>query len=265
MKLKTKRKILSIITKSIGRLFTYPNRIPVIYYHNVVQDGNGYSFMHTEVSIFKKHMEYLAKHNYRTFLFSEIPEGFSKSKNSKEVIITFDDGFRSNYSIVFPLMKRLGLKYNIFLTTGYLESDDEDYLTWEMVSSMHQSGQVEFGAHTHSHIDARRINERNFESEILNANEQIKRYSNIPEDMCFPYGYYDRAIVEKLSNAKIYKRLYTSDHMKPHMLTESHITGRAGISNDYDLKTFEDILKGRYNILYYYSLIRGTFTRNHRK
>ena len=84
-----------------------------------------------------------------------------------------------------------------------------------MAQEMLDSGLVGFGAHTFSHIDARKINEKNINLEIYRANEEIKdKLGIIVKDFCLPYGYYDNKTIMRLSRLKIYKRIYTSDGMK---------------------------------------------------
>ena len=195
-----KKFIYSKVIPKVGMFFVTKEHIPIIYYHNIVEDGLGYSFMHTELSVFKQHMEYLKNNNYKTYTFDQIPENFKKNKHSKEVIITFDDGFLSNYNVVFPIMKKLGLKYSIFITPGFIESNNPDYLCWDMIEEMFKSNLVGFGAHTYSHIDSRKINETNYQNEIKRTDALLEKYTqNGVKDFCFPFGYYNKQIIDRLS------------------------------------------------------------------
>jgi peptidoglycan/xylan/chitin deacetylase (PgdA/CDA1 family) len=241
----------------LGRFLKNENKAPIIYYHNIVPDGNGFSFMHTDISIFKQHIKYLTENGYKTYTFDEIPENFKKDPKSKEAVITFDDGFLSNYTIAYPLMKELGLKFNIFLAVGKMEEKVENYLSWEMVKEMSESGIVGFGAHTYSHIDTRKINESNYEKEITLTNDLIKKHTGKEaNDFCFPYGYYNREAVKYLCEKESYKRLYTSDYMKLKKMKNSEIIGRIPISNDYNINDFEMHIKGFYDIMYYLIKLR---------
>ena len=92
------------------------------------------------------------------------------------VVLTFDDGWGSLWSIGFPLLKKYGVKIVVFLPSGRIERggcgpnlDDpragacpEDealgrdrsahpFLTWEEIAVMHASGLVDFQSHSYSH------------------------------------------------------------------------------------------------------------------
>lgn len=240
----------------LGVLATAPRQIPIIYYHNIVPDGHGFSFMHTDLSTFKNHMNYLKSNDYTTYTFDEIPPGFIKDKKSKEVVITFDDGFISNYQIAYPMLRDLNLKFNIFLTVEYIEKNIGNYLTWEMIREMYNSRIVGFGAHTYTHVDCRKINPVNYDVEIDLTNSVIhKNVGCEVKDFCFPFGLYNSNILTQLCKSKAYNNLYTSDYKKITTLNDCNIIGRAGISTTDDIKVFSNKLKGQYNIMYYITRI----------
>ena len=103
----------------------------------------------------------------------EIENGADVSFVPKSVIITFDDGWLSNYTEIFEFMKEKNIKYNVYLEIEAI-GNNPDYLTWDMVREMHKSGIVGFGAHTYSHASMKNIDEIDTEKEITLANE-VKR------------------------------------------------------------------------------------------
>ncbi len=226
--------------------------IKFIYYHDVVSK-DGYSYQKIEVNKFKKQMKYLVNNGYKTLTFDELnkDEIYGSKNKEKKVLITFDDGWLSNYDTVFPIMKELNLKFNIFLEVGAI-GEKQNYLTWDMINEMADSGLVGFGAHTFNHIDARLINQSNVDVEILESNKIIFNETGLNvKDFCFPYGYYDNKIIDYLDELNIYKRLYTSDGRKLSKKNNVDIIGRVGIENEDEEKSFIFKLEGRYNHYYY--------------
>jgi peptidoglycan/xylan/chitin deacetylase (PgdA/CDA1 family) len=246
-----KRTIFNIVP-FIGLLYPEKTKFPIIYYHDIVEE-KGFSLQQTNLLIFKKQMECLVADGYKTLLFSELDGIFNNKKilNDKYVLITFDDGYVSNYLHAFPIMKELGLKFNIFINTKMIEDNDPKYLSIENVKEMYKSSLVEFGSHTHSHIDAKNVTENELIKEIETCNIRIKEWLGYNTfEFCYPYGFYSRNTNELLS--KYYKRIYTSDCKPLEKRNDSLVRGRIGISTDDTDYIFKNKLKGNYDVMYLY-------------
>ena len=79
----------------------------------------------------------------------------------KPVLLTFDDGLRSFYTRVFPLLKLFDYPAVVSVVSSWIEMDGEvkygggtrdrdDFLTWHQLRELQESGLVEIGSHTHS-------------------------------------------------------------------------------------------------------------------
>ncbi|WP_285413467.1 poly-beta-1,6-N-acetyl-D-glucosamine N-deacetylase PgaB [Variovorax sp. efr-133-TYG-130] len=80
---------------------------------------------------------------------------------SQPVLLTFDDGYRSAYTKVFPLLKRFNYPALFALVTSWLDVPEgqlvhwgdkpaprENFLLWPEAAEMARSGLVEFASHT---------------------------------------------------------------------------------------------------------------------
>jgi peptidoglycan/xylan/chitin deacetylase (PgdA/CDA1 family) len=63
----------------------------------------------------------------------DVPAAMSAGRG-RRVLITFDDGYRDNYELAFPLLRRHGLSATFFLTTGFL--DDRCASWWDEIAWM---------------------------------------------------------------------------------------------------------------------------------
>lgn len=97
-------------------------KIPVLNYHHLydgelkgsVYEGNGAVI---SVSMFKEQMDYLHSENFYTASLDEI-QLFLEGKidlPKKTVVITFDDGYRSNFEYAYPLLKERGFTAALFV------------------------------------------------------------------------------------------------------------------------------------------------------
>lgn len=243
-----KRYIFNHIIPSIGRLAINKNRfINVIYYHDIV-DSVGQTYMRTNRIVFQRQMEILAVKGICTYTFEDLDKSrYNEIFNKNSVLITFDDGWKSNYEIL-PLMERLGLKYNIFLEVGKINVAP-NYLTWNEIHKMQKSGIVGFGAHTLNHPNMSALGNYKFEEEIIQANAIIEEELGIkPNDFCFPFGAYNKDTLSQMVASGEYRRIYTSDMNYSYQDGESIIMGRNAINNDDSDAVFYAKTKGYYNI-----------------
>jgi len=72
------------------------------------------------------------------------------------VAITLDDGFRSAYTVAFPLLRKYQAKATLFVYTNWIATTNKA-LTWEQLREMAQSGLVEIASHTVTHAYPARL------------------------------------------------------------------------------------------------------------
>jgi peptidoglycan/xylan/chitin deacetylase (PgdA/CDA1 family) len=60
--------------------------------------------------------------------------GALAARRGRHVLLTFDDGYRDNYEVAFPLLRRHGLQATFFLTSGFL--DHAGVAWWDEISWM---------------------------------------------------------------------------------------------------------------------------------
>lgn len=243
-----KKIIYQNVIPTIGVCLRGRNKfINVIYYHDIVA-GDGMSFMRTPFGLYKQQMEFIAKKGLKTYTFDELTNSACQQHRKDGVLITFDDGWESNYSMIFNFMKSLGLKYNVFLAVEKIGTDP-DYLTWEQVREMHQSGLVGFGAHTYTHCNMKSLDGIDLNKEIHQANTIIKEHLGIDtKDFCFPYGAYSYDSIDRIIAKNVYDRIYTSDLNYTTDRNGVLIFGRNGISCNEPMTVFKHKLNGDYNV-----------------
>src|SRR5680860_1045334 len=80
--------------------------IPILTYHNFTKDeGSSYKINIVE---FEKQMNYLAIHNYSVISLSELLAGLRAGQLPlKPIVITVDDGFKSTFTLAYPVLKNI--------------------------------------------------------------------------------------------------------------------------------------------------------------
>ncbi len=124
-----------------------PSPLYVLMFHHFVPDGTPCNDWTLTESGFREELQWLSDRGYTTVLPSELVRGDPLPERA--VMLTFDDGYASNYHIAYPILQEFQAKAVIAPITQRIESGHPDFLTWEMCREMADSGLVEFGSHTH--------------------------------------------------------------------------------------------------------------------
>ena len=109
---------------------------------------------------------WLQTNNYHTITVRQIEESRHGGKPlpPRSVLLTFDDGFRSHYTKVLPLLERFKYPAVMGIVTAWIDTPPDtpirisdkvqvprDYfLSWDEVKKLGQSPFVELGCHTHN-------------------------------------------------------------------------------------------------------------------
>lgn len=122
-------------------------KLPVLMYHHVVEDGQECNDMTITVSRLREDLQWLQDNGYTTVLPRELAAG--EPLPEKPVLITFDDGYRSNYNLAFPIFQEFEAKVVISVMVYMQDNAASDFITWAMCREMTDSGLIEIGSHTY--------------------------------------------------------------------------------------------------------------------
>jgi peptidoglycan/xylan/chitin deacetylase (PgdA/CDA1 family) len=112
-------------------------KLRILCYHRVMDiDPKTFEFdedlVDATVADFDRQMKFVSKH-FNVITFKDLVEYRKKGKLPKNpLIITFDDGYRDNYTNAYPILKKYRLPATIFLTTDYIEN--KDIFWWDKVA-----------------------------------------------------------------------------------------------------------------------------------
>ncbi len=171
--------------------------LPVLLYHRIVnkQSTIGKHKIYVWEKDFEKQMLYLKNNGYETITFIDLQEN-PKMNLDKKVIITFDDGYEDNYTLLFPILKKHGFKAVIYLVTqinhnawGVKEGEPRvDMMSVEQIKEMSNYG-IEMGGHTQHHVDLLKHSEEEQRKEIKGSKEDVeKTIQKSVVSFAYPFG-----------------------------------------------------------------------------
>lgn len=107
---------------------------------------------HNTPTNFEELLKVIQRSKVHTYTFDEVYDLHLQHLSVKvdSCLLTFDDGYKDNYFIAFPLLKQYKAKATIFINTASIGHDPE-YLNWNQIQEMYKSGLVDFELHSHRH------------------------------------------------------------------------------------------------------------------
>lgn len=96
----------------------------ILTYHRLTATDNPF-FPGVPVDVFDRQVRFLAQH-YQVVDLAELLGHLDSGRPIPQdaVAVTFDDGYRDNYELAFPVLQRYGVSATIFLTTSFVNRDD---------------------------------------------------------------------------------------------------------------------------------------------
>lgn len=193
------------IAEKISAVEIKSAEIPILAYHTVKNFFYGssqkdYSFNVTP-AMFAKQMKYLKDNGYAAISTENVVNYFEENVPlpEKPVVITFDDGWESQYENALPVLKKYGFIATFFITTD--DIGEKDFLSWEQVKKLTAMG-MEIGSHTESHPMLTDSSEEELRRELSGSKSIIEE--NIGSEvrvLAYPYGLYDAHIISMAKDA----------------------------------------------------------------
>ena len=139
-------------------------------------------------------------------------------------VITFDDGWKSQYEVAWPIMKKFGYPFAMFIYTEGVQGGHfggGQAISWEQLAEMRDAG-VDIEAHSATHQDLRKgydvINKKKtsgpeyeqwLQNEVVGCKQLLEQRLGIKVN-CFavPFGNYNEHVKEVARNAG-YEAMFT--------------------------------------------------------
>lgn len=171
--------------------------IPILMYHCIGDNTTDAKELYVSPTAFRDQMKYIIDSGYT-------PIDFSQAGNvngiNKPIIITFDDGYKDNYTDAYPILKEFNIKATIFLISDAIGK--KTYLNESDISKMQDL--IDFQCHsaTHRHLSDLRPDEVDYE--VRESRNKIEVITGKPVFVfSYPYGNYKRSVIDVVK--KYYK------------------------------------------------------------
>ncbi|MFL7791612.1 MAG: polysaccharide deacetylase family protein [Anaerolineae bacterium] len=223
-------------------------RVPILMYHYVSDVPPGADRLRRDLTVspemFRAQLQYLADAGYHpitlTDLYLYLTQGYPLP--DKPVVLTFDDGYRDAYEVVFPLLVEYGFPGTFFVLATPMHQESVDYITWVQAKEMSDAGMAIEG-HGRDHVDLRGRSNDYLVYQTLGIQEAIYYHTGrLPRFFAYPSGQYDANVIAVLKSAG-YWGAVTTDWGKEHTLGDMFEMERVRIRGSDTMGSFVDKLE----------------------
>jgi peptidoglycan/xylan/chitin deacetylase (PgdA/CDA1 family) len=202
----------------------YTGPVPILEYHVLgpAPADAPYPELYVTRPEFHREMDWLEEHGYEAVTLEQVEDAWYRggSLPPKPVVLSFDDGYRPQFTYALPELRRHGW-------AGVLNLKAEGSDLYESnVKAMVAAG-WELASHTINHSDLTTLDAAALEEEVAGARQILKREYGVPvADFCYPAGEFDETVIAAVEAAG-----YTT--------ATTEIPGYASREAPYELARFE--------------------------
>jgi peptidoglycan/xylan/chitin deacetylase (PgdA/CDA1 family) len=144
---------------------------------------------------------YLADKGYSTISLDQLLDGFGgkTALPPKAVVITFDDGWKTQYTNAFPLLKKHKQTATFYVVSTYMGYGA--YFDWTMTEELKNAGMT-IGGHTLDHADLTKKSATDMDHELRDSKAALEQHLGVTiNHFAYPFGAYNDAVVSALKRA----------------------------------------------------------------
>jgi peptidoglycan/xylan/chitin deacetylase (PgdA/CDA1 family) len=206
--------------------------VPILEYH-VLGEPEGevpYPELYVSRPDFRHQLEWLDGHGYQAVTLEQVEAAWFEGATlpPKPVVLSFDDGYRPQFTFALPQLRKHGW-------AGVLNLKAEGSDLYESnVKAMIAAG-WELAAHTINHSDLTTLDAAGLEEEVAGSREILRREYGVPvKNFCYPAGQFNETVIAAVEAAG-YVGATTeipgyAESDAPYELARFEILGSSGVS-----------------------------------
>ncbi len=210
-----------LLISLIGPVAASEATVSILLYHRFDPETAG--AMTVTTPVFAQQLQWLAEHKISVIPIHALVDRVRNGSPlpAPAVALAADDGHRSVYTEMFPLIQRYRVPVTLFIYPSAI-SNASYALTWDQIREMLRSGLVEVQSHTYwhpnFHVEKGRLSPRVYEDfvtrQLTLSKSKLEATLGIHVDLlAWPFGIYD-ARLERLAAQAGYIAAFTIERAR---------------------------------------------------
>jgi peptidoglycan/xylan/chitin deacetylase (PgdA/CDA1 family) len=225
--------------------------VPILLYHRF--GPSAADSMTVTTPVFESHLEFLRQKGYSVIPLRQLVNYYLRKgppPPQKSVVIVVDDGQRTVYTEMLPLVRKYGIPVTLFLYPSAI-SNASYAMTWEQLKETQRTGLFDLQGHTYWHPNFRKEQkklspaeyEKFVDMQLKKSKDRLEiEFGTEMNMLAWPFGIYDDRLTAKAAEAG-YSAAFTIE--RRHATDSDHVMKlpRYLLNNAHKGKTFEKIIK----------------------
>ncbi|MDH4230523.1 MAG: polysaccharide deacetylase family protein [Nitrospirota bacterium] len=226
--------------------------VPILLYHRF--GASAADSMTVTTPAFESHLIYLRQNGYTVIPLRQLVNyylGKGPVPPQKSVVIVVDDGHKTVYSDMLPLVKKYRVPVTLFLYPSAI-SNASYAMTWEQIRELKKTGLFDLQGHTYWHPNFKKEQkklgpadyQKFVDMQLRKSKDRLAKELGISVDMlAWPFGIYDDWLTAKAAEAG-YTAAFTIERRHADGSDKAMRLPRYLLSNADKGKVFERIVSG---------------------
>lgn len=105
------------------------------------------------------------------------------------IAIEFDDGYKTDFDIAYPILRARGIKATSFIIGSKPDNDDPRYMSWDEIKQLKYEGGWDIGCHTYDHLRLADQTDEEIHRQLqLNSEAFQAQGMMVPRHFALPFG-----------------------------------------------------------------------------
>ncbi|HEX4044299.1 MAG TPA: polysaccharide deacetylase family protein [Gammaproteobacteria bacterium] len=247
--------ILFFITGSSLAIADNTNTIsvPILVYH--VLNPTIPSSMTITPERFESQIKWLKDNGYTVIPLKQLVsylQGKNVTLPAKPIVITADDGWKSDYTYMYPITRKYNIPITLFIYPGTI-SQGKNALTWDQLKELMKTGLFDIQAHTFTHPNFKQAKkhmspdayEKFVHRELFDSKKVLEDKLGIKIDyLAWPFGIYDSYLEQQAAKAG-YTMSFSIDFRNASRIYRPMAQPRYMIVDSQNIAMFAAIVEGK--------------------
>ncbi len=182
------------------------SKIPILTYHSFgpkPEQKEGAMQLHYRITAekFEAQMKYLADKGYATITFADLVENQLNGKPIPDhaIVLTFDDGWKSQYEYAVPILEKYKFTGTFFIITN--STGAKSYMSVDELKDLNSKG-FEIASHTKTHPKLVTLDDVKLADELQGSKKALEDKLGITiTTMAYPYYGHDDRVMKAVQAA----------------------------------------------------------------